>query len=221
MLRRFFSNFAQRTRSRSSSNHYSPLEARHLLASIDLVGSELFVRGTTGDDTIQLVETSTDGFRVSIDNEGLVEDFAYSDVTEVTVIAQGGDDRVTNNLNVGTRLFGQAGNDSLQGGMLDDRIIVGIGNDILIGQHGDDFLLGAEGDDLLNGNRGEDLIFAGAGDDRVNGGMGVDNIFGLSGNNMLFGNGGDDIIVGGSGIDQVFGGSGNDRLVGNAGDDVH
>ena len=76
-----------------------------------------------------------------------------------TMYGGDGNDQLTNILDVAgnSRLDGDAGDDTLQGG---------IGNDFLIGDAGDDTLRGGEGNDRLDGNDGNDLIYAGTGVDR-------------------------------------------------------
>jgi Ca2+-binding RTX toxin-like protein len=84
-------------------------------------------------------------------------------------------------------LFGDAGNDNLQGGAGIDLLIGFEGDDTISGGDQFDILIGNKGDDVLQGDKGNDLMFAGQGDDR-----------------MIWNNGdGSDLMEGGSGRDTV------------------
>jgi Ca2+-binding RTX toxin-like protein len=72
------------------------------------------------------------------------------------------------------RIDGLAGNDTLNGAGLDDRLLGGAGNDVLQGYGGNDDLQGGSGDDLLDGDLGNDTLIAGGGHDYLAGGGGND-----------------------------------------------
>lgn len=69
-----------------------------------------------------------------------------------------------------------AGNDSLTGGELADR---------LFGNAGSDNLMGGGGNDVLDGGRGIDTLDGGSGDDVVNGGTGANVLLGGAGNDTI------------------------------------
>ena len=189
---------------RRSFHSYQSLEPRQLLASITaLEGGEVRVVGNATNDVIQLVgAVDFKTFLVRINGDAnLTERFAYSDVTQVTVFAGDGNDRVTNTLLIDTFIYGGGGNDFLVGGYR---------NDLLSGGDGVDKLVGRNGDDTLNGGAGEDTILAGNGQDRL---------FGFDGNDRLFGGNGNDTLIGGNGNDRLLGETGDDLLNGNEGND--
>ncbi|WP_200962351.1 hypothetical protein, partial [Pseudovibrio sp. POLY-S9] len=70
--------------------------------------------------------------------------------------------------------------DTLVGGMRQDRLIGSDGDNVLNGRHGDDLLFGQEGDDTLLGGSGDDLMDGGSGQDILIGGNGNDVIYGDS-----------------------------------------
>jgi Ca2+-binding RTX toxin-like protein len=107
-------------------------------------------------------------------------------------------------------LFGNQGNDRLEGGRQDDVLNGGAGNDRLFGDRGNDLLVGGAGDDYLSGGRG---------DDRLKGGAGSDQLFGDQGNDYLDGGAGFDILKGGKGNDTLVDYDGGDRLTGDSGKD--
>ena len=72
------------------------------------------------------------------------------------------------------RIDGLAGNDTLHGAGLDDRLLGGAGNDVLHGYRGNDDLQGGSGDDWLGGDLGNDTLIAGGGNDTLIGGGGND-----------------------------------------------
>jgi serralysin len=121
-----------------------------------------------------------------------------------------------------------AGNDSIVGSNVVDRMHGYDGNDTLSGGGGDDFLRGEIGDDSIvggagfddtHGNQGNDTIRGGDGPDWVVGGQGNDMLYGDAEGDVVYGNLGNDTQLGGDGIDWVRGGQGNDSLDGGAGDD--
>ena len=101
-------------------------------------------------------------------------------------------------------MFGQRGNDSLNGGAGNDELLGGMGNDSLHGGADDDVISGHEGDDLARGGDGNDRIFGGLGNDILLGDGGVDTIFGESGR---------DLLIGGRGADRLDGAGGMDILI--------
>lgn len=139
-----------------------------------------------------------------------------------------------------TRIFyGNAGNDFIVGGKLNDLVSGDSGNDRLFGNQGDDVLAGGTGNDQLFGSVGNDLLYAGTGIDYVEGGDGDDIIVsteddqhvndalpyapdpfgGIVSRDELHGGGGNDIIFA-TNEDHAYGGGGNDIIVLNAETDV-
>jgi Ca2+-binding RTX toxin-like protein len=119
---------------------------------------------------------------------------------------------------------------------------VGVERVLLFGDSGDDVIEGSNLDDILYGQKGLDLIDGGGGDDTIYGGQnggvesgsplalrtGVETLSGGDGNDLIYGNHGTDILVGDAGSDTLFGGqdddtlsggTGADSLLGNRGDD--
>ena len=83
-------------------------------------------------------------------------------------------DTITGFGDVGNKMFGYAGADTLHGGSETDSIHGGTGKDSLYGEGGDDILYGEEGDDRLFGGSGADVLRGGAGEDVMTGGAGSD-----------------------------------------------
>ncbi|MEO8676426.1 MAG: hypothetical protein ABI569_12660, partial [Casimicrobiaceae bacterium] len=110
----------------------------------------------------------------------------------------------------GASLYGEAGDDTLNGGTGTTYMSGGIGNDTVHGGAGYDFAWGEDGDDNLDG---------GAGNDQFAGGTGGDLLSGDSGDDVLFGEDGDDTLAGGSGRNYLVGGAGNDTYIIDAGSD--
>lgn len=121
------------------------------------------------------------------------------------------------------RIFGRAGNDSLDGLNGNDELYGETGNDELFGFNGNDeldggsgsdTLFGEDGNDFLSGGNGIDTLLGGDGNDFLLGGDGFDYLFGSFGNDVIYGNRGSDSIEGGSGFDQIVGGAGDDTITG-------
>lgn len=110
-------------------------------------------------------------------------------------------------------LYGDGGNNFINGGWGDDTVYAVGGNNVLVGGMGNDLLIGGPGNDVLNGGPGHDTLIAGEGNNRLRGGPGRDLLQGGPGNDILVGDAGDDTLVGGTGNDRLFGGMGNDLLI--------
>lgn len=113
---------------------------------------------------------------------------------------------VSVNLSTVTLSGGDAGNDSISGGI--DGIIGSDWNDTLTGYDGQgadwtNVFFGGAGDDLLDGRGGDDLLYGGDGADTIIGGIGAD---------LIEGGAGDDLILVGAG-DTISGGPGNDTFL--------
>ncbi|MEM1064039.1 MAG: hypothetical protein AAGJ74_00935 [Pseudomonadota bacterium] len=121
-----------------------------------------------------------------------------------------------------------AGDDTIIGTALADRIEAGAGNDVVNSLEGDDQLFLGVGDDTANAGPGEDRIFGGGGKDDVQGGPGNDTISLDGGNDRSVGvdlggipqDGGDDTIRGGPANDVILDRFGTNRLFGDEGADT-
>lgn len=213
---------------------------------VDLAGgADLFaLRGSLGDDTAlagadgdKLVLDLTSRGAADVDVTG-AESFALSfgpgkDAFHGTGIAGGAAAKVA------LSIFGDDGDDTLQGGA---------GNDALHGGAGDDLFATAaalDGADLYDGGAGMDRLDYGAragalvvtmganaddgevgenddvGDsiEALVGGAGDDTLVGSAADNEIHGGAGKDTIHGGDGADAINGEAGDDHLFGDAGDD--
>lgn len=137
---------------------------------------------------------------------------------------------------------GGDGNDTLLGGLVDNRFTGGLGDDWLQTIGYQDSLSGGDGNDTLIAGDERDTLDGGAGDDRLEGGDGRDLIHGDTGNDTILGGDteadlrdvidagdgsdfvdagyGNDEIRGGNGFDTIFGGFGADLILGGAGNDM-
>lgn len=148
----------------------------------------------------------------------------------------------------GAHLYGEAGLDVLNGGLLDDTIDGGGEADTAYGYVDHDVMIGGLGNDWMDGNEGRDDMDGGDGLDRLNGGAGSDIIQGSTGDDLIYGdtdtsnllawNGTDitvpsgvgapigrfavltDVAVSEAGDDLLEGGSGDDQIFAGAGDDL-
>ncbi|MCT0231094.1 hypothetical protein KQ306_09565 [Synechococcus sp. CS-1324] len=135
-------------------------------------------------------------------------------------------------------LFGNGGNDYLDGGNGNDFLDGGTGNDVLVGGTGNDTLNGGANDDLIyssfrsgstvgsadaastgNGGSGNDSLIAN-GKDTMFGGTGDDLLYASTSNIATFyGDEGADTLIGRYAGDILIGGADNDVLIGNGGND--
>ena len=135
---------------------------------------------------------------------------------------------VASAITVGSRLFGEDGNDKLTGGGGDDTIDGGTGADTVNGGAGRDtadystrtapvsLSLNKTADDG-EANEKDNI---GADVEVLVGGSGDDSLAGDEQDNALIGNAGNDMLGGGAGNDQLDGGAGNDTLAGGPGADT-
>nr|WP_031597284.1 calcium-binding protein [Pseudomonas savastanoi] len=118
-------------------------------------------------------------------------------------------------------MFGQEGDDYLEGGAGKDTLYGGAGGYQLFGGEGGDYVAGGEGNDFLSGDADNDTLYGDSGNDQLDGGTGNDYLMDGEGNDALTGDTGNDTLYGDSGNDQLDGGTGNDYLTGGEGSDVY
>lgn len=132
-------------------------------------------------------------------------------------------------------VHGDAGNDFVRGGYLNDSVFGDDGNDWVDGGGGDDHVFGGKGRDAVSGDDGDDVVHGNGGSDSgeivvptssnpvgppmysaiptgLYGGAGNDRLFGDKGKDFLDGGEDDDILVGGRQADVLTGGLGDDTF---------
>jgi Ca2+-binding RTX toxin-like protein len=139
----------------------------HALVTINADGT--FVYNPNGAfDFLQVEESSTDSFNYTItDNAG------GTSVATVTITIDG-----VNPAPQPLILVGDAGDNVLTGGTLNDVLSGMAGNDTLVGGDGDDVLDGGAGDDTVLGQSGNDFLVGGTGEgnDTLDGGPETDTV---------------------------------------------
>jgi Ca2+-binding RTX toxin-like protein len=149
------------------------------------------------------------------------------------VVARGGagDDRIDGSYGyggVGAELYGDAGNDSMNGSRANDEMYGGSGNDVMYGWEGNDVIIGDAGNDTLTGAYGTDSLVGGAGRDtfvfdgfgsNFNSALGVDMVldFNVATDKILLNRAGAAYIPGNPFTTTVsFAAVANDTLVGSS-----
>ena len=102
------------------------------------------------------------------DFTGREQNYLTGTIGDDTIIGKGSPANLRN------RLFGYAGNDTLNGNQGNDFLYGGDGNDTLYGLAGHDDLYGGKGDDILIDEDGDDNLYGNAGHNVLTGGMGKD-----------------------------------------------
>ena len=148
-----------------------------------------------------------------------VEQFSLFDGIDVTLVGGAGNDTLRS-LAGQDLVFGEGGDDSLNGNQGNDTVFGGIGNDTVRGGKDADILYGNEGLDSLLGDLGDDLVYGNAGQDTLRGGDGLDTLRGGKDADYLFGEVGDDFLFGDLGADTLEGGFGNDEFAIGRRDDI-
>jgi hypothetical protein len=144
-----------------AAQHTAPIAVVELQVDpLDPNKLALFIGGTTGADVIVArrkdasVEVTLNGAKLG----------CFSPSGSTVVYGQAGNDALTLQRNKGETgiLFGDAGNDTLTGGLGDDVLVGGEGDDVLTGAFGYDVLIGGDGTDALFGNPHDDLLIEGS-----------------------------------------------------------
>jgi Ca2+-binding RTX toxin-like protein len=213
-----------------------------------------FLRGTTGVDTIT-AGTAGSNAVFALDGGPRAQVTVAGAPSLVVSLGPGDDAFHASGVGSGSPLalditvYGDDGNDVLQGGMGNDTLHGGAGDDIFQTAEiadGADVYDGGEGfdtmdysrraaalsislDDIANdGEAGEgdnvmltvECIIGGSGDDVITGGPGNDELHGGPGNDIIHGGGGDDTIYGEAGDDTLYGDDGDDTIYGDDGNDT-
>jgi Ca2+-binding RTX toxin-like protein len=121
-----------------------------------------------GDDLVVIIKGTDDSIRVKnwfYRNWFRLDKVEFADGTKLTIndIEQ-----------IGYKIYGTSGNDTLNGSGVKDIIYGQEGDDILYGNGGDDTLIGGTGNDKLYGGDGNDVLIGGPGNDYLEGGRGND-----------------------------------------------
>ena len=153
-----------------------------------------FLNGGLGGDVIDggagidrvLYNQSTAAITVNLGNSAVNTGEAAGDtyISIENLYGSNFDDMLSGDAGANT-VWGGIGNDVINGGAGDDRLIGGVGNDELHGDQGVDILFGQDGDDDLFGSLGNDRLSGGNGSDRLTGGDGNDSLFGGAGTNTF------------------------------------
>jgi Ca2+-binding RTX toxin-like protein len=134
----------------------------------DPTAQALVVRGTSGDDVIDIRSTGTPGqIQVSIRSATFTLKKIYAgNFSRILVYGRTGNDQITvqSAVKLPALLFGGAGDDNLQAGGGPTALVGGDGNDRLQGGSGRDLLVGGRGGDRLSSGGGDDILIAGSTD---------------------------------------------------------
>ena len=212
-----------------------------VIARISIDSKHLFLLLPEFDGSIIIENEFTNnqwGVETILFDDGTV--WGYSDLKLSDTVGTADADTIVGN-GVGTKIYGDAGDDHINAGAGDDQIWGEAGDDHIIGGAGADVIDGGEGNDtadygpdgsglvisLVDGTASDgdtlssvENVIGGSGDDDITGDGGANQISGGAGNDTLHGGEGDDDLAGGSGDDTLYGGDGDDNLAGNAGVDL-
>jgi Ca2+-binding RTX toxin-like protein len=208
------------------------LETRQMLSAVLSAKGTLVADGGSGADTIVISRDPRRSSKIRVTINGVGAKFSSASVKRIEMYGEGGADRLTldDSRGVisarGATLMGEAGNDTLVGGLAAVTFDGGDDNDSILGSSKADLMMGGAGNDTLIGGKGNDLASGGAGSDMIHGSTGNDMLYGDAAGDTIFGEAGDDTI-GGDGEDRFqFKGlsdpaalTGNDSLNGGDGED--
>jgi Ca2+-binding RTX toxin-like protein len=208
-----------------------------------------YVSGTPDNATLSVVYSGAakeyQNANLIVANGGIKSDVIWINDSVLTpVMLHGGDET---SVEMGDRLYGGGGNDTIFGDGGNDYLYGGAGVDSLSGDEGDDVLAGGAGADILDGGNGFDIasylqgsttgieianinnVLVGIQGDAIGDQfISIEQFEGTNFNDTLQGNdesnqfkgaGGNDLISTGNGDDLLIGGTGQDTLDGGAGSD--
>jgi Ca2+-binding RTX toxin-like protein len=153
---------------------------------------------------------------------------AFDILLEIGVFGEAGNDTLIGS-SLADRLEGGGGDDELRGGEGSDRLVPGGGDGVIVGGGGRDRVTVSGGGDwalsdrrLARGSPSEELSLRGIESVTIGGDEGDDVVTAtaFSGSVELDGGAGDDVLRGGSSRDLLLGGVGNDDLFGGPGNDI-
>jgi Ca2+-binding RTX toxin-like protein len=126
----------------------------------------LHVHGTKANDVITIAIDVADPTMLDVTINGTLSQFSLPAVQDILVVAGKGDDTVSVDaaVTIGSKLIGNAGNDTMTGGSGDDELLGGSGADVLGGGAGNDDLKGGGDADFLTGGAGADHFGSGDAD---------------------------------------------------------
>ena len=198
--------------------------AQQVVAQIEELGFQEWILGENGFTFLEETISTPFGLVTNgVSQEGLVT----LDQNDTGFQGSDQNDYIMPGPVLAVSMFGNGGDDILNGGDLSDTIDGGSGADTILGQGGadtlnggaeQDFISGGDGNDQIDGGTDSDELHGDEGADHIHGGEGSDLIFGGAGGDHLFGDEGDDFIIGGKGDDSLTLGSGADVIIHHAGD---
>lgn len=244
MLRRWFGSGKKSRKSSNRVNRIEQVESRLVLSgvTVSFSGGYATVVGTSASESITLQDDGSGNLGVIVDGSPLsFTTQPLSGLIGFVVYGGTGNDVLTLGASLGAKqgfLYGQGGDDSLNGGTGLDRLYGGPGLDSYTGGAGQDNFF-SDPDDYVSGvinvvgGAGTDILYLGSATSLfVSNAMQIEQVFGSSGNDQidasavttgmqLFGQGGNDQIMGTAGNDIIHGGTGDDMLDGFSGNDLY
>ncbi len=177
------------------------LESR-VVPTVNITNGAHFAVTVNGSENVS-IGVSGGNVKVTVDGTVTVAQTKASDVTRLTVQANGNFANVLNLSEVTKPNFPLLKRVSINGGDGNDTITGSTRNDVIDGGAGDDFIKGGAGSDSILGGGGNDKSLGGSGNDTISGGVGNDTSGGQAGDDALIGDEGNDKLDGGIGTDTI------------------
>ncbi len=128
---------------------------------IDRTKQALFVGGTAGADTIDIISAG-DG-KVQVRIAGSLDREPFSPTGRIIVFGGAGNDKITVDPGLARvlEIHGGDGNDTITGSNANNILFGEAGDDSIVGGSGRDIIVGGDGIDRLNGGAGDDILIGG------------------------------------------------------------
>lgn len=144
------------------SSDHDPILAEFLMTGVAVHEGTLYVVGTPHSDLIYTSPLTANRVRVTGRLGFTPVSSIHSGATQVVVLTDDGDDRVSLSGAIPAVIDGGRGNDNLAGGTGRNVLLGNAGMDSLFGGNARDLLIGGQGRDIINGSGGDDIIVGGS-----------------------------------------------------------
>lgn len=145
------------------------LEAREVYAVVGLTPLAPVLQNgiltVVGNDSPNTIDVTKSGSNINV----LGKSFVASQVKQIVVTGEGGDDKITvsESITQKTYIYGGSGSDTIKGGGGVDVIYGGSSVDYIYGRGGDDSIYGGSGGDTIDGGLGNDGVYDAQSVDKV------------------------------------------------------
>lgn len=157
---------------------------------LDTSGTDKLVLWDFEKDSVEFNKRADD---LVINNSLVIKNWFISDNYKIEEMIFSGGTLTSSDINA--MVFGDSGDDDIEGSANNDIICASAGNDTVYGGDGDDLIYGGDGNDVLKGEGGADTVYGGAGDDAIYNNPDKNYFYGGTGNDTYYLNSSENVIT--------------------------